>query len=79
MIHLFLGALTFLCNWCGEGCKNGVALVRAMNTSAVITLGGVQEPMLGERTQPAVILSHMVVVVAPAAQARARPRLRTRA
>jgi hypothetical protein len=35
-----------------------------MYTSAVVTLGGVQVPVLGERTQPAVILSHMVVVIA---------------
>ncbi len=62
-----LGALTFLHRWSGEGGKNGIALVRAMNTSAVITLGRVQVPVLGERAWLAIILSHMVIVVAPAA------------
>ncbi len=71
-----MGVLTFLCCWSGEGGKNGSALVRAMDTSTVITLGRVQIPALGERTQLAFILSHMVVVVAPAAQARARLGLR---
>ena len=47
--------------------KNGITLVRAMDTSAAVTLGGVQVPVLGERTRLAVILSHMVVVIAPAA------------
>ncbi len=47
--------------------KNGIALVRMMDTSSNITLGGVQIPRLGERTWLAVILGHMVIVVAPAA------------
>jgi hypothetical protein len=49
-----------------------------MDTPAVITLRGVQVPALGERARLAVILSHMVIVVAPAAQTRARPRTRAR-
>jgi hypothetical protein len=53
--------------------KNGIALVRAMNESAIITFGGEQMPALRERTWLAIISSHMMVVVAPAAQARARP------
>jgi hypothetical protein len=36
--------------------KNGIALVRAMDTSAVITLGGVQIPALGECAQLAIII-----------------------
>jgi hypothetical protein len=43
-----------------------------MDTPAVITLGEVREPVLGERAQLAIIMRHMIVVVAPAAQARAR-------
>ncbi len=43
---LFLGAL-FLCNWSGEDGKNGIAFVRVMDTSTVVTLGGVQVPALG--------------------------------
>ncbi len=73
---LFLGALTILCNWSRECGKNGIALVRAMDTSAIVTLRGVRVPMLGECTWPAVILSHMVIVIAPAAWARVRPRTR---
>jgi hypothetical protein len=42
---LFLGALTFLCN-CGEGGKNTIALVREMDMPTIVTLGGVQVPML---------------------------------
>jgi hypothetical protein len=45
---LFLGAL-FLCLWSGEGGKDSIAFVRVMNASAVVTLGGVQVPMLGGR------------------------------
>jgi hypothetical protein len=48
-----------------------------MDMSTVITLGGVRVPVLGGRTWLAVILSHMVIVIATAARARAR--LRTRA
>jgi hypothetical protein len=68
--------LTFLCRWSGEGGKNGIALVRAIDMSAVIPLGGVQVPGLGEHALLAVILSHMMIVVAPAAQAKERPRKR---
>ncbi len=50
-----------------EGGKNGIALVRAMDMSVVITLGGLQVPTLWERARLVVILSHMVIVVAPAA------------
>jgi hypothetical protein len=62
-----VGALTCLCRWSGEGGKNGIALVRAMDTSAVITLGGAHTPVLGERTWLAIIIIYVVVVVAPAA------------
>jgi hypothetical protein len=62
-----VGALTFLHHWSGEGGKNGIALVRAMDMSIVITLGGVQITTLGKCAQLAVILSHMVIVIAPAA------------
>jgi hypothetical protein len=41
-------------------------MVRVMDTSAVIALGGVQVPMLGECTRLAIIMRHMMVVVAPA-------------
>jgi hypothetical protein len=47
--------------------KNGITLVRAMDTSPVIALGGVQVPVLEKCTQLAVIIRHMMVVVAPAA------------
>jgi hypothetical protein len=47
-----------------------------MNVSAIVTLGGVQVPMLEGRIQPTVILVDMMIVVALAAWARARPRLR---
>jgi hypothetical protein len=60
---LFLGAL-FLCLWSREGGKDSIAFVRAMNVSAVVTLGGVQVPMLEGRIWPAVILVDMRVVVA---------------
>jgi hypothetical protein len=71
-----MGTLTSLCHWSGEGGKNVIALVRAMDTSAVITLGGLRIPALGERAWLVIILSHMVIVIAPASQARARPRTR---
>jgi hypothetical protein len=44
-----------------------------MDMSTVITLGGVQITMLGERVWLVIIIIYMMVVVAPAAQARARP------
>ncbi len=43
---LFLGAL-LLCFRSREGGKHSIAFVWAMNASAVVTLGGVQVPMLG--------------------------------
>ncbi len=43
---LFLGAL-LLCLQSGEGGKDRITFVQAMNASAVITLGGVRVPMLG--------------------------------
>jgi hypothetical protein len=70
---LFVGALTFLCHWSGEGGKSSIALVSAMETSAIITLGEVQKSTLGECPLIAIIISHMIAVVAPAAQARSRP------
>jgi hypothetical protein len=45
-----------------------------MDASAVISLGGVRISMLEGRIWLAVILGHMVVVIAPAAQVRARPK-----
>ena len=63
---LFLGAL-LLCLWSGEGGKDSIALVMAMNASAVVTLGGVQVPVLEGRIQPKVILVDMMIVVALAA------------
>ncbi len=50
-----------------------------MDTSAAVTLWGVQVSALEGQIWPAVILGHMVVVVAPAARLRARPRMRARA
>jgi hypothetical protein len=61
------GALTSLCRWSKEGGKNGIALVRAMDTSAVITLRGVQIPALGECARLAIIIIYMMVAIAPAA------------
>jgi hypothetical protein len=63
---LFLGAL-LLCLWSGEGGKDSIAFVRAMNASAIVTLRGVQVPALGGCARLAVILADMMVVVAPAA------------
>jgi hypothetical protein len=57
----------------GEDGKNGISLVRAMDTSAFIPLGGVKITTLGECAQLAVIMSHIMVVVAPTAQVRVRP------
>jgi hypothetical protein len=73
---LLVGVLTFLSRWSREDNKNGIALVRAMDMPAVITLKGVQTYVLGERTQLAIIIIYMMVVVAPAAWARGRPRTR---
>jgi hypothetical protein len=67
-----VGALTSLCLWSGEGGKNGITLVRAMDPSAIIALGGVRVPMLGECAWLAIIMRHMMVVLAPATQAKAR-------
>jgi hypothetical protein len=36
-----MGVLTSLCHWSRDGGKNGIILVRAMDTSTVITLGEV--------------------------------------
>ncbi len=72
---LFLGAL-ILCLWSGVGGKDSIAFVRAMNASAVITLGGVRVPALEGRIWPMVILVNMMIVLALAAWARARPRSR---
>ncbi len=58
--------------------QNSIALVRAMVMSVIIVLG-VRIPALGGCTRLAIILFDMMVVVALAAWARARPRLRTRA
>jgi hypothetical protein len=38
-----------------------------MDMSAIITLGGVRKPMLGERAWLAIIIIYMMVVVAPPA------------
>jgi hypothetical protein len=47
-----------------------------MGTPTVVTLWGVQVSALEGRSQLAIILVDMMVVVAPAAQARAKPRMR---
>ncbi len=70
---LFVGVLTFLCCCSRDGGKNGIALVRVMDTSVVITLGGVGEPPFRECAPLAIIMSHMMVIVAPATQVIARP------
>ncbi len=62
--------------WRREGGKNSIALVRVMDTSAAITLRGVQVPALGECAWFAIIMGYMMVVVASAAQVRAKPRTR---
>jgi hypothetical protein len=72
-----VGALTFLCRWSRNGVKNGIALVWVMVMSGIIILG-VRIPALGERTWLAVILSQMVIVVAPAAQEKERLGTRAR-
>jgi hypothetical protein len=69
-----VGVLSFLCHWSREGGKNGITLIRVMDRSTIITLRGVQIPALGESAWLAVILSLMVIVVAPAAQARGETR-----
>ncbi len=72
---LFLGAL-LLYFWSGEGGKHSIAFVRAMNASTIVTLWGVPVPTLEGQIQPMVILVDMMIVVALAAWARARPRSR---
>jgi hypothetical protein len=69
---LFVGALISLCCSSREGGKNGIALVGAMDMSAIIALRGVRVSTLGECAQLAIIMRHMMVVVAPAAQVRVR-------
>ncbi len=63
---LFLGTL-LLRLWSGEGGKDSIAFVWAMNASALVTLGGVRVPLLGCCTWLVVVLVNMMVVVAPAA------------
>jgi hypothetical protein len=41
-----------------------------MDASGIVTLGGVQVPALETRIWPAIILGNMVIVIAPAAEAR---------
>jgi hypothetical protein len=43
---LFPGAL-LLCLWSGEGGKDSIDFFGAMNTSTILTLEGVQVPVLG--------------------------------
>ncbi len=69
---LFVGALTFLCHWSREDGKISIALVSAMDTSAIITLREVQIPELGGRAWLAIISIYMMVVIAPATWARVR-------
>ena len=64
--YLFLGAF-LLYLWNGEDGKDSIAFVQAMNASAIVTLGGVRVPALGDCTQFAIILVDMMVVVAPSA------------
>ncbi len=61
-----MGALTFLCRWSSEGGKNIIVLDGARNTSAVIVLRGVLVPTSGGCTRLAIIMGHMMVVIAPA-------------
>jgi hypothetical protein len=63
---LFWGALTSLCRFSGEGGKNGVTLVKAMVMSIEAVLR-VQIPTLWERAWLGIIISYMMVAVAPAA------------
>ncbi len=63
---LFLGAL-LLCLWSGEGGKDSIAFVRAMNASAVVTLGEVRILALRDCAWLAIILIDMMMVVAPTA------------
>ncbi len=63
---LFGSVLIFLCHWDGEGGKYKIALVRAMVMPVIVILG-VRIPTLGECAWLAIISSHMVVVIAPAA------------
>jgi hypothetical protein len=58
-----------------EGGKNGIVSVRAMIMSIIVVLG-VQIPALGGCAWLAIILVDMMIAVAPAAQARVRPRMR---
>jgi hypothetical protein len=64
--YLFLGAITSLRFWSGEGGKNGIALVQAMVMSVIIILG-VQTPVFGGCAWHAIMLFDMMVFVAPAA------------
>jgi hypothetical protein len=73
-----VGVLTSLCHWGGEGGKNIIVLVRAVDTSAIIALGGVRVPALGECDPLAIIMRYMMLIVAPASQARARMGTRAR-
>ncbi len=63
---LFLGAF-LLRSRSGEGGKDSIAFVRAMNVSAVVTLGGIRVPALEGQICSVVILVDMMVVVALAA------------
>ncbi len=65
-----------LCLWSGEGGKDSISFVRAMNASTIVTLRGVRVPALEGRIWPMVILVDMMIVVALAAWASARPRSR---
>ncbi len=55
------GGLTSLCRWSKDG-KNGIAHFRAMDTSAVITLGGVRIPTFGERALLAIIIIYIILL-----------------
>jgi hypothetical protein len=67
LVQFPISGCAFLSLQLVRGGKNSIALVRVMDTSAVITLQELGVPALAERTWPAVISSHMVIVVAPAA------------
>jgi hypothetical protein len=64
-----VGALTFLCHWGREGVKNSTVPAGAMDMSVIIVLRGVRVPVLGGRACLVIIMSHMTVVVDPAAAA----------
>jgi hypothetical protein len=75
---LFGGVLISLGRWSGEGGENSITLVRTMDMSIIIILGGVQVPTLWGCACLAIIMRHMMVGIDPAAQVRVRAGTRAR-